>query len=260
VPTTLNIWFGSHVWQKTAASAKTSQQDGPFFTAMSQSLTWNDPKGDDNGAGAYTYPLGPYPKGMFDLKTVNIQWTDDTIDISISVAEDFSKSKLPIVPLADLYVDVNRLNDAGETSALPRRGNVSVERDAAWEYAVAMSPLRAVLYQAVPGAEPRPIASGPCKNGGRSWTVSFSRTKLRGDPKRWRLSVSLMGTDNSPQATEPAPVTFRADTTDRNFGGAPNSRVAPIIDLLAASTEEQVNAITTNINGGQLTLPYVEPQ
>src|SRR5581483_6095185 len=63
VPTTLKIWFGGHVWQKTGAMTKNPQLDGPFFTSMSQSLTWNDPKGDDNGAGAYVYPVGPYPKG-----------------------------------------------------------------------------------------------------------------------------------------------------------------------------------------------------
>src|SRR5581483_8289142 len=103
---------------------------------------------DDNGAGAYVYPVGPYPKGMFDLRTVNIQWSEDTVDISISVDEDFSKSKLPIIPMADLYIDVNRLPDAGETSGLPRRGNLNVEREAAWEYAVSLSPLKAVLYQA----------------------------------------------------------------------------------------------------------------
>ncbi len=260
VPTTLNIWFGGRVWQKTTPVSKTSEQDGPFFTSMSQNFTWNDPKGDDNGAGTYVYPVGPYPKGMFDLKTVNIQWDEETVTLSVSVAESFSKSKLPIIPLADLYIDVNRLTDAGSIDCLPRRGNLSVEREAAWEYAVSMSPLKAVLYQAVPGSDPRPIATAAVTTTGPTWSASLSRSKLRGDPKRWRLSVALMGTDNSPQAEEPAPVTFRAEATERNFGGAPNSRVTPVIDLLAATSDEQATIINVNINGGPLTLPYVEAQ
>jgi hypothetical protein len=260
VPTTLNIWFGGRSWQKTGSATKSSQQEGPFFSALSQNFTWNDPKGDDNGAGAYVYPVGPYPKGMFDLKTVNIQWDESNIHITVSVVDAFSRKKLPIVPLADIYIDVNKLADAGSTDGLSRRGNLTVEREAAWEYAVSMSPLKAVLYQSVPGSSARALDNVSVTNAERSWTATFPRTKLRGDPKRWRLSVALMGTENSPQAIEPAPVTFRNEATERNFGGAPKSRVSPVIDLLAPSSDDQTTVITVNVNGGPLTLPYVDAQ
>jgi hypothetical protein len=260
VPTTLNIWFGGHTWQKAGPATRSTQEDGPFFTAMTQSLTWNDLKGDDNGAGSYVYPLGPYPKGMFDLKSVNVQWDESTVTLTIAVENDFSIKALPIIPLGDIYIDVNKLADAGNIEGLPRRNNLMVPREAAWEYAVSLSPQRGTLYQAIPGSDARTIGTSKVQNRESSWSASFSRTKLRGDPKRWRLSVALMGTDNSPQAIDPAPVTFRPNATDRNFGGAVKSRVAPVIDLLAASTDEQTSAVTVNVNGGPLTLPFVDAQ
>ena len=53
----------------------------PFFSAdVAKPLRGTIRKADDNGAGTYVYPVGPYPKGMFDLKTVNIQWDEETVD------------------------------------------------------------------------------------------------------------------------------------------------------------------------------------
>lgn len=259
VPSELNTWFTARTFQKTSP-VKNALSDGPFFTGSAQSLTWSDPKSDDNGAGNLLYPVGDYPKGMFDLRDVTISWDEDQITVTAEVAESFTAKMPPIVPLVDFYIDVNRLADAGNTAPLRRRGNAAVQREAAWEYALTLSPTVAALYQAVPGSAPRQITLKTVSAKGRQLKASFPRSMLRGSPNQWRISVGLMGTENTRRQEAPLPVPVSTASTDKTFGGGTSGLVAPYVDILDESVEDQSSRFNANSNGGPLTLPYVENQ
>ncbi len=257
VPTNLNTWFAARSWQKT--TARPQQSDEPFFEEGAQNIAWNDPKGDDNGNGKYVYPVGAYPKGMFDLRQVSVSWDESDITLRVNVAENFSNNPTNIVPLLDFYIDVNRLTDAGSTNALRRRGNTLLMREAAWEYSVALSANCAALYQAIPGSNPRLLSLKSVTSHGNTFSISFPRTLLRGDPKRWRVSAGLLGTENTKRQEEPLPVSVLVNPTERNFGGGASGQVTPFIDLLDPTIEDQTNRIDAG-QAGPLNLPYVESQ
>ncbi len=259
VPANLSSWFATRTFQKTTVT-KTPQNDGPFFEESAQSLTWNDPKNDDNGAGKYLYPLGNYPKGLFDLYQLNVSWTDSDVTVTATMGNSVTGKPTNIVPLIDVYIDVNRLADAGNTNALRQRGKTLITREAAWEYALTFTPSVVVLYQAVPGSNPRRVELKSAAARGASLSATFSRSVLRGDPKHWRLSVGVMGAENSRRQDEPTPSSILVNATEKNFGGGASGVVAPYIDLLAPTVEDQTSRIDPNTSGGPLTLPFVESQ
>lgn len=258
VPPNLNTWFATRTWQKTVA--KTPENDRPFFVEGPQSLTWNDPKGDDNGSGKYTYPFGPYAKGVFDLRELTVSWTESDVTVSASVVEPFADKPTNVVPLIDVYVDVNKLPNAGSTKPLRKRGESLIMPEAAWEFALALSPAATVLYQAVPGGMPRVIEMKNGETQTNLMTATFSRKLLRGDPRRWRLSAGLMGTENSQRLEEPVPAEISINAGEKNFGGAATNHQTPYIDLLSPTTDDQAERIGANETGGPLNMPYVEAQ
>ncbi|MBV9080588.1 MAG: hypothetical protein JO102_05655 [Elusimicrobia bacterium] len=255
VPENLNTWFADRSLHRT--SARSAENDRPFFVEGAQSLTWNDPKGDDNGQGQFTYPADRFPKGAFDLREVTVSWTETDVRFSVGVADPSALQSASVQPLADIYIDLNRLPDAGSTSLLSRRGNGQVERDAAWEYAVSVCPGGAALYQALPSGE-RLTVSQPASVSGGQFSATFPRRILRGDPRRWRLTVGLGGALPPQRGETPQAIPIEPTAGPRSFGGAPGPRQPPFyLDLLAPSSEIQAGRLR-NYDSGVSILPFVE--
>ena len=242
-----------------AAPLRSPDADRPFFVPGDHLLTWNDPAGDDTGAGKFVYPVGRYPKGEFDLKDFSLSWTDTNVTFSITCAAAVPTPPTTVIPLVDVYVDINRLAGAGATAVLPHRGDGYVERDAAWEYALAISPLGAALYQSIGGNASRLINIFPVTRRGAGFDATIPSAVLRGAPDRWRLSVGMGGTDVRRPGEEPVPVPILPTAGDRHFGGAtPGRPVVTFVDLLAATPDEQNIRIGAYESGQRVTLPYVE--
>ncbi|MCG3205490.1 MAG: hypothetical protein KCHDKBKB_02211 [Elusimicrobia bacterium] len=258
VPSNLNTWFATRSAIKS--TPKSDSMEGPFFIEGPNSLTWNDSKNDDDGNGSYTYPVGPYPKGMFDLKELTLSWNDEEINITASVQEPFLGKPLSVLPAIDLYIDVNRLPNAGSTNGLGGRGKTNTAREAAWEYAVAFSPRSATIYQSIPGESPRTLGKKSVDASGKSFSTTFPRSLLRGDPRQWRFSAGLMGIENSQKQETPTPVSIVYNATEKNFGGAQIKQSAPYIDILSPSIEDQTDRMKSHFEGGPLSLPFVEAQ
>lgn len=258
VPPKLNTWFAARTFTKVGSKPSVDGKDGPFFVAGGQSALWNDSIGDDNGSGTIVYPTGRYPKGAFDLESFSINWNESDITLSVTLANRPSANTVSILPFADIYIDINRLPEAGSTASLRHR-TVAIDRDAAWEFAVTLSPVNAVVYQSVAGGVPRKVKQFEGTVSGNQMQAVIPRAILRGSPDRWRLSVGVMGTQSMRPDSEPLPVAVTASPTERTFGGSIAGRTAPpFIDLLAPSPEEQTVAIKTYELGGQVTLPFVQ--
>ena len=260
VPGYLSSLFSDRSLQR-ASPSRTAENDRPFFVSGDHQLTWNDPAGDDNGAGKVTYPEGHYPKGLFDLRSAALDWSDEQVTFTFGFVAGVPTPPTTVVPLVDVYVDINRLPGAGSVSLLPHRGDVYVERDAAWEYALAVSPAGGALYQSVGGGASRLLKLLPVERHGAQFQVSVPRSVVRGEPASWRLSVAVGGPDVRRPGEEPAPVTILPTAADRHFGGATPGRPAmTFVDVLAASAAEQDERLGMNESGRRVTLPYLEAQ
>lgn len=263
IPSNLSRWFSGRGRRRAAASSPAESADRPFFVTEENHQLWNDPLKDDFGGGTFSYPYGPYPRGAFDLSQFKVGWNDTDVTLSASFVDLPREGSQTIWPFVDVYIDVNRVSDAGSTVPLKGRGSAVLERQAAWEYALALSPKTCFIYQSVPGGEPRrkmplePVLSKSAK----TLAVRIPRKELRGDPRQWRLSVMVMGTLSQQKGQDLMPVPVLAKSGEKNFGGSVAGRTAaPFIDLLASSVDEQINRIRVYEFGGKIIVPFVEGQ
>ncbi len=253
VPSNLNTWFADRTAHKVATFA--TEDNRPFFTEGPQRISWNDPKGDDNGPGTFTYPLG-ITKGTFDLRQVAISWTETDITISIETAER-SADNAPLQPAADVYIDVNRISDAGTTAIIRQRGTGLIESDAAWEFAATLTPKMAVLNQGLPGGE-RLVTMVPAGKSQSGFSATFPRSLLRGDPHKWRISVGLGAVEPGPRDQAPPFIPVLPTSSPKSFGGALAVKSpARYIDVLAPNAAVQVERMK-RYETGIVTLPYAE--
>jgi len=257
VPENASTWFADRSMHR-ATTGRTTDNDRPFFVEGPQSLTWNDPKGDDNGDGSFVYPVGSYAKGSFDLRDVTISWTDSDVTFSASVAEMSVAGANAVAPMTDIYVDVNRLTGAGSTAVLARRGQAVIEQEAAWEYAVVLTPKTVALYQGLPGGEQRLLLVKAADVTSSGFSGTFSRKTLRGEPRQWRITAAAGGARVGSRDDAPLPIAVQSTATQDAFGGAPGPRTPPrYLDLLTSSAETQGARLKAYATGTVI-LPHVE--
>ena len=258
VPDNLSTWFADRSMHHT--TARSTDNDRPFFVEGPQSLTWNDPKDDDNGEGNFVYPVGSYAKGSFDLRDLTISWTDTDVTFAASVAELPGAGSGAVAPLTDIYVDVNRLSGAGSTSVLAKRGQAVIEQEAAWEYAVVLTPKTVALYQGLPGGEQRLLLVKPADMSANGFSGTFPRKTLRGEPRQWRITAASGGCRVGSRDEAPTPIAVQSTATQDAFGGAPGPRMPPrYVDLLTSSADTQTARLKA-YSTGTVILPYVEAE
>jgi hypothetical protein len=258
VPSGLSVWFTNSRWKKSVS--RSADSDVPFYSESSNRITWNDARNDDNGAGSITYPLGKYAPGCFDLQTLSVDWTDNNVTFTISLGGWATIEKNLVLPLVDVYIDVNRLTGAGSTDMLRGRRGVSIQKDAAWEYALAVAPTGATLFQSIPGKPPRTIQDVDVRGdaGSKTMKVTLPRSALRGTPRQWRLTVVLMGADTDKIGQEFVPVPVLSAAGEKSFGGATAGMAPSVIDVLTSSSEDQRQSLGSE--GSRGALPTVEAQ
>jgi hypothetical protein len=258
IPANLSHWFTNRGNQRM--TTKAAEADRPFLIEGEQSLTWNDAIGDDFGDGHFQYPAGHYAKGAFDLDQFSVTWNDTDVTLEAIMKAPLGEKAANVVPLVDVYVDVNRLPDAGSVATLKGRVASAIQREAAWEYAVAMTPGTKLLYQAVPGGEARRLKAFHASSPPGTVSATLSRKDLRGDPRQWRMTVVVMGAEPG-HGDDLTPVRILATSGERNFGGAvPGREVPPFIDILAPTADDQISCLQSYSNGAKVFLPYVGVQ
>ncbi len=257
IPPNLPRFFSDRGHQRMTAK-NPSAGGKPFFMEGAQKLLWNDAAGDDKGDGGYVYPVGRYPKGAFDLSQFSVTWNDTDVTFSVSCVELPDLASVALLPLADVYIDVNRLPGAGSVAPLQGRGPVLIDREAAWEYVVTFTPRTGAVYQPVPGSAPRRLRAAQPSVASRTFAVTVPRSLLRGDPNEWRLSLGLLGAPNTAKDTEFQAAPILPSASENGFGGAPPGRTAPpFVDLLAPTAADQTLRLGSYRNGEKATLPYV---
>jgi hypothetical protein len=260
-PPNLNTWFA--YGGKIQSTELGIGRDVPFFVEGVQKLTWNDSKGDDFGDGQYIYPMGSYPKGAFDLKSFSVSWARSDIIFQTEFFALPSKEKNVVLPVVDIYLDVNRYAGAGSMDPLEDRNSIRINKNAAWEYAIAMDPNSGAIFQSIPGQNPRQIKELAVEVNleDHSLRVEVPRELLRGIPPDWRMSVGVAGVDGKNRSAAFVPVPVYVNPGERNFGGSASTHQAPpFIDILADTPKAQQKAMGAYRRGGKAPLPFVEAQ
>jgi len=108
----------------------------PELGATNTIISVDDPKADDKGPGAYTYPTdGVFKAGVFDIKQFTVGYDDKNMVFKFTfngpVPNPWGSPNNLAVQTLDVYVDRDPGAGTGNRLLLPGR-NASLEMDVAW--------------------------------------------------------------------------------------------------------------------------------
>lgn len=177
----------------TEASGPAEQQEKLRITVSGQAFEIvNVPRAPELPPGLRAQP-GTDPQKLWKLAALKAEAGEDAIKFSFTPGElqapgpggqSFGQIRL------DLYIDINHRPRAGMSRPLEGRP-LRLFPDNAWEYALEISPGRAVLYKATPRGPEKAGVFVPRAEGG-AVTVRIPRTALRGNPLLWGYAALLL--------------------------------------------------------------------
>lgn len=213
--------------------------------ALAGSLSFTDPKGDDDGPGTYKYPTDAvYKKGSFDLVDVAIKDAGDTYEITLGVNAPFedpwNSAKWPTpgngysLQMFQIYVD----NAAGgEKDALPGM-NATFAEDSGWEKVIIVSPqankeIASRVEQKAKALKDKVVLPSKVSAKGKKVTAIVKKSDV-GEIKGLQILVSSNeGYDNQPNNGILARIVNEYEGKDR-FGGGDDGDADPnFVDCLA---------------------------
>lgn len=231
------------------------------FSAAGQAwaggVTLNDPKGDDNGPGTYTYPTdAAYKKGSFDLTEVEVKdkgaELEITIGVNASIDDPWESAKWPTpgngfsLQMFQLYVDLDGKAGSGEQHALPGM-NASFADDARWEKVLIVSPqankeITSRLEQKAKALKDKVVLPTKVSAKGKKVTAIVKKADLLGasapEKAGWQVLVSSNeGYDKEPNNGVLARIVNEFEGQHR-FGGGDDGDTDPnFVDCLAGKAK-----------------------
>jgi len=223
--------------------------------AVAGNASFQDPKGDDNGPGTYTYPTkAEYKKGSFDVTAVDIKEKGQDIEIEITIAAPFEdpwdSAKWPTpgngfsLQMFQLYVDTDGKAGSGEKDGLPGM-NATFAEDSRWEKVVMISPqankeITSRLDQKAKGMKAKVVLPTKVSAKGKKVTALIKKADLGADPAKagfQLLVASNEGYDNQPQNGILAR-TVNEFEGEHRFGGGDDGDSDPhFVDCLAGKAK-----------------------
>ncbi len=195
----------------------------------------DDPLGDDNGPGTYTYPLNNvFTKGAYDLRhfEVSVDTTDVIFRFSLAGELDapWGGDLGYCLQGVDIYIDIDGKAGSGSRSLFNAR-NATAAPGSEWEFAVMANMDEVSLYD----SSMKPIPQAKVATWGdsvtRSIVVRVPRQFVGRPDKNWRVIAFVVGHDGyAPGRVRPITPTAQEWT----FGGGTSPLEPRIIDLVVS--------------------------
>jgi carbohydrate-binding DOMON domain-containing protein len=226
-------------------------------------VVFNDPTGDDNGAGAYSYPTDAvYTPGSFDLTELKVAAKGDKVDFAVSVnsrLEDPWAMKTGFaVQMVFIFVDTDRKEGSGSTAGLPGL-NISFAPCCAWDYVVILSPQSAsrvrneVDMKVAADLKARVLVPDRTKGVTRTISGAVKLSDLGGgDPATWGYQVVMQSNEGFPDKADLLTRKVNEFEGQHRFGGGTDYDCDPhVMDLLDAcgKTQKEQLAYECNADG-----------
>ena len=218
---------------------------GVTGVAAGQVVALKDPTGDDDGPGAYTYPVDAvYTPGSFDLTglTLKVEGDEATLEVGVNSALEDPWRMGRGFAVQMVFVFIKSDQAGGFTEGPPGLG-VEFAPDATWNACIILSPqppsrLEAEVLAKVP-KEMQGAIIIPSSTRGAGRTIS-ARVSLRsigqGEPSRWGYQVVMQSNDNYPAATDLLTRKVNEFESQHRFGGGSDGTCDPhVLDLLAGA-------------------------
>jgi carbohydrate-binding DOMON domain-containing protein len=216
---------------------------------LANKVKLEDPKGDDNGPGQYTYPTGAeYKKGSFDLTSLEVKEKGSDIELAITIAVPFEdpwdSKKWPnpgngfSLQMFQVYVDTDGKEGSGEKESLPGM-NAEFAEDSRWEKMIFISPqsnktILSELKQKAPKLVDKVILPKKVAARGKTVTATFAKKDLGAaiDKVGWQVLVG--SNEGYPKGNDILSRKVNEFEGEHRFGGGNDGEADPhFIDCLA---------------------------
>lgn len=217
--------------------------------AASGAIELDDPSGDDDGPGGYTYPTDAvYKPGSFDLTKLEVIPSGDQVELRVTVAariEDPWDSKAWggngfSVQMAFIHVDTDHAPGSGIQASLPGT-NVRFAADEAWDRVVIISPqgptrVNSEIETKAADWKDRIIVPQITRASGRTLIAVVKTSQLGGTPSpAWGWQVLMQSNEGFPDKTDLLTRKVNEFEGQHRFGGGTDYDNDPhVMDLLVS--------------------------
>jgi len=221
-----------------------------------ETISFEDPKNDDNGPGSYTYPTDAvYTAGSFDMTSVELKDDGDNVEVTVTVRakiEDPWDSKAWdgngfSVQMVVIHIDQDHKAGSGYKDGLAGF-NVTFADDAGWEKALIISPQGKMRVQAEVSAKAKAMKKDivipkSVKVRGRQIIARFAKKDLGGDlSKSWGYQALMQSNEGFPDKTDLLTRKVNEFGGQHRFGGGSDYDCDPhVIDLLAGKAKGEAS-------------------
>lgn len=213
-----------------------------------EGLVFEDPAGDDNGPGTFTYPTDKvYEPGSFDLRKLEVVNKGDTTEFRITVNQKISDpwdSKAWggngfSVQMAFIHLDTDHAAGSGVQDSLPGT-NVRFAADEAWDRVVIISPqgptrVNSEIDQKAAQWKDKIIVPKITRASGRTLIAVVDTAQLGGAPApTWGYQVLMQSNEGFPAKTDLLTRKVNEFEGQHRFGGGTDYDNDPqVMDILA---------------------------
>jgi carbohydrate-binding DOMON domain-containing protein len=211
-----------------------------------QTITFEDPTGDDNGPGTYTYPTdGVYKAGSFDIVQLEVTTKGDKVTFELttnSTLEDPWGMKVGFATqMAFVFIDCDHQEGSGFTDTLPGL-NVKFAPADAWDRVVVLSPqgpgrVKTEVEQKSAAMQAAVVVPTRTRGAGRSISATVARGDLcESDPAGWGYQVLMQSNEGFPAGNDLLTRKVNEYEGQHRFGGGNDGDCDPhVMDLLAGA-------------------------
>ena len=214
--------------------------------AAAAQISFEDPAGDDNGPGNYTYPTDAvYKAGNFDLVGFDVEAKGDKVELAVTTAsalEDPWGMKVGFaLQMAFVFIDTDHKEGSGFTEGLPGL-NIRFAPADAWDRVVILSPqgpgrVKTEVETKAAAMQSAVVVPTRTRGAGRTISATVSLEELGGgDPATWGYQVVMQSNEGFPAGTDLLTRKVNEYEGQHRFGGGNDGDCDPhVMDLLAGA-------------------------
>jgi carbohydrate-binding DOMON domain-containing protein len=211
--------------------------------ARAADVVFDDPTGDDNGPGGYTYPTDAvYTRGSFDLVKFELTTKGKKANLAVTVNANLEDPWGMDVGFATqmvfIFIDTDGKEGSGHTAAPPGL-NVQFAPDSAWEKCIILSPQPYARVKQEVEAKAGDLAADiviptRVRGSGRTISASVDLADLgEGDPATWGYQVLMQSNEGFPADNDLLTRRVNEFEGQHRFGGGSDYMCDPhVMDVL----------------------------
>lgn len=220
--------------------------------ARAETLTFSDPKGDDNGSGKMTYPTGKeYTPGAFDLIRLELREDGDDVVFEVELAstvtdpwvsKDWNGNGFSL-QFVQVYLDTDGKKRSGEKKGVPGSW-IELAPDAYYEKVVLISPQPSAKVNGEIEAKARWLKSRvvvPTRTEarGKLLVARVPAAALGGRPSaKWGVQAVMLSNEGFPAPEDVLARRTNELSGEHRFGGGCDGVGDPqVIDMLAGAAK-----------------------